>query len=326
VGDVETLRGDAMPARKTVTNEHVPHYAAEGTPWPRISLVTPVFNSAKYIEQTFQSVFAQKYPNLEYFVVDGGSTDGTVDIIRKYESQISGWISEPDNGMYEALNKGFARTTGEIMGWISATDVLHAGALAVVGSIFRDMPPEVEWITGRPTYLSEDGMTARIKDLPRWSRYRFLVGANRHIQQESTYWCRSLWEKVGSRMDSSSRMGADFELWVRFFRHAKLYPVDSLIGAFRDHGDSLGLAKMEEINGIHDAYIEAELKSIPWGRSIHWFRFVSKLAQSVPKVRWFWKRLVMNPLYRLRGPDFPPPIRYQTDRWKFWLGPLDSDS
>src|ERR1700686_1139899 len=79
--------------------------------WPRISLVTPVWNSGKYIEQTIRSVLAQSYPNLEYFIVDGGSTDGTLDIIRKYEGKISGWISERDKGMYDALNKGFARTS-----------------------------------------------------------------------------------------------------------------------------------------------------------------------------------------------------------------------
>jgi len=117
--------------------------AREPAHLPKISLVTPVFNAAKYIEETFQSVFAQKYPNLEYFVVDGGSTDGTLDIIRKYESQLTGWISEPDQGMYDALNKGFARTTGEVMGWISATDLLQSGGLAVVGSVFETLP-EVE--------------------------------------------------------------------------------------------------------------------------------------------------------------------------------------
>src|SRR4029077_2329997 len=123
--------------------------------YPRIALVTPVFNSGKYIEQTIRSVLAQGYPNLDYFIVDGGSTDGTLDIIRKYESQISGWISEPDNGMYDAINKGFARTSGEIMGWISATDMLQIGGLSVVASVFRDLP-EVEWITGKPTLFSEE--------------------------------------------------------------------------------------------------------------------------------------------------------------------------
>src|SRR5690348_892777 len=130
--------------------------------WPKISLVTPVFNSARYIEQTIRSVLAQDYPNLEYFIIDGGSTDGTLDIIRRYESQISGWLSEPDQGMYDALNKGFARTTGEILGWISATDMLHTGGLRVVGSVFRQFP-NVEWVTGRPTVFHEDGMTTTIR-------------------------------------------------------------------------------------------------------------------------------------------------------------------
>src|SRR3984885_71286 len=87
--------------------------------WPRIALVTPVLNSVKYVEATIRSVLAQDYPTLDYYIVDGGSTDGTLEIIRKYENQISGWASEPDRGMYDALNKGFARTSGEVMGWIS---------------------------------------------------------------------------------------------------------------------------------------------------------------------------------------------------------------
>jgi len=177
-------------------------------------------------------------------------------------------------------------------------------------------------ITGRPTWLSEEGMTARINAPARWSRYRFLAGANRHIQQESTYWRRSLWEKAGAHMDGSCRNGADFELWIRFFRHAKLYPVDALIGGFRGHGDSLGLNYLEEVHRAHDRYIEEELKNVAWGRSLHYFRRVSYFMQATPKLRWFWKRLVMNPLYQRRGKDFPPVIRYQTDRWKFWTDPL----
>jgi glycosyl transferase family 2 len=283
---------------------------------PKITLVTPVRNSARYIEQTIQSVLAQNYPNLEYFIIDGGSTDGTLDIVRKYESHISGWISEPDNGMYDALNKGFARTTGEIMGWISATDKLHTGGLSVVGSVFRDTPPAVEWITGRATAFNEEGMTVAVFDIPRWSRYRFLAGANRYIQQESTYWRRSLWEKAGSRTESSCRNGADFELWVRFFRHAKLYPVDALIGGFRVHGDSLGLTNLEECHRNHDGFIEEDLKTAPWGKSLKLFRYVSRTMQSIPKVRGLWQRLVTNSLYRLPGPDQPPIIKYQGDRWR----------
>jgi hypothetical protein len=291
------------------------------SPWPRISLVTPVFNSAKYIEQTILSVLSQNYPNLEYFIIDGGSTDGTLDIIRKYESQISGWISEPDHGMYDALNKGFARTTGEVMGWISATDQYHVGGLTVVGSVFRDLP-QVEWITGRATGFDESGMTVVIHDLPHWTRMRFLAGANRYIQQESTFWRRSLWERSGSRVDDSRRYASDFELWVRFFRHAQLYPVDALIGGFRAHGDSLGLQDMDLCHRIQEEIIEAELPRAPWRRSLRVFRRIARVAGRIPKIRGLWQRIVMRGLYRLPGPDWPPVIEHRANVWAFRRGSL----
>lgn len=285
--------------------------------WPRISLVTPVWNSGKYIEQTIRSVLAQGYPNLEYFIVDGGSTDETLEIIRKYERQLTGWVSEPDQGMYDALNKGFARTSGEIMGWISATDQLHIGAMYVVGGVFRALP-EVEWITGRPTWFNEEGMAYRVGEVQRWSRYRFLAEANRYIQQESTFWRRGLWERAGSQMDASRRNSSDFELWVRFFRHAKLYPVDALIGGFRMHAASMALQDLEACHRIHDEIIEAELDRMPRGKALRRFRKVSRQAMKIRGVRYAWWKLVESPLYRMRGPDWPPVIRYNVERgWLF---------
>jgi hypothetical protein len=201
------------------------------------------------------------------------------------------------------------------MGWISATDQLHTGGLLVVGSVFRDMPSEVEWITGRATAFNDEGMTTVVLDIPHWSRYRFLAGANRYIQQESTYWRRSLWEKAGSRTESSCRNGADFELWVRFFRHAKLYPVEALIGGFRVHGDSLGLSNLEEVHRTHDAFIQADLASSPGLYSVRFLRRLSKFAQSVPKLRGLWNRTVLRALYRLPGPDLPPVIKFHDSRW-----------
>jgi glycosyltransferase involved in cell wall biosynthesis len=285
------------------------------TIWPRISLVTPVFNSAKYIEQTIRSVLAQNYPNLEYFIIDGGSTDGSVEIIRKYESQISGWVSEPDSGMYDAINKGFARTSGELMGWISATDQLHTGALAVVGSVFRDLP-QVEWITGRPTGFSEDGMTVTILDVPRWSRKRFLAGANRYIQQESTFWRRSLWEKAGSHVDASRRSGSDFELWLRFFHHAQLHSVDALIGGFRVHPDSDSISALDSYNRILEGHLANDIASLKGASGVKVFRGLTRAFQRVPKLRGAWNRHVLGALYTVRGSDWPPVIRRQGDRWE----------
>jgi glycosyltransferase involved in cell wall biosynthesis len=303
----------------TGTGMHGANTAKAG--WPRIALVTPVFNSGKYIEQTIRSVLAQGYPNLDYFIVDGGSTDNTLEVIRKYENEIAGWVSEPDNGMYDAINKGFARTSGEIMGWISATDQLHIGGLSVVGSIFRDFP-EVEWITARRTVFNEQGAMTRVDPLMRWSRFRFLLGgSNRYIQQESTFWRRSLWERAGGHLDAAWRYASDFELWVRFFRHARLYTVDSLIGGFREHGDSDSLQQAERFNARCDALARAELKGGRGGWLMDKFLGMSAAMQKAPMVRYFWytgKKYLLHGLYRIPGPDWPPMIRCDrfTQEWK----------
>jgi glycosyltransferase involved in cell wall biosynthesis len=283
--------------------------------WPRITLVTPVFNSARYIEQAIQSVISQHYPNLEYFIIDGGSTDGSVDIIRKYERYLSGWTSEPDNGMYDALNRGFTRSSGEIMGWISATDLLHTRSLFVVGSVFKALP-QVEWITARPTGFSDQGMAVAVsRSLKRWSRFRFLAGSNRYIQQESTYWRRSLWERAGSHMDATRREGSDFELWVRFFRYARLYPVDALIGGFRVHPDSLSLEDPGKMRRIHDEIIAAELNRTPWGGAFSSFQRMSRAILRVPVLNVLWRNTVMSALVRFPGPDWAPVIRYRNHTW-----------
>jgi glycosyltransferase involved in cell wall biosynthesis len=282
--------------------------------WPKITLVTPVFNSARYIEQTIQSVISQQYPNLDYFIVDGGSTDGTLDVIRKYEDKLTGWSSQPDKGMYDALNRGFAQSSGQVMGWISATDLLHTRSLFLVGSIFRELP-QVEWITGRPTGFNEEGMPVDVDRLKRWARVRFLAGANRHIQQESTFWRRSLWERAGSHVDASRRNCSDFELWVRFFRYAKLYSVDSLIGGFRFHSDSLGLMNVDECHRVHDEVIEAELTVLPSGWLIRVFRGASRTLLRIPVLKFLWRNTVMSAMLRLPGPDWAPVIRHKKQRW-----------
>jgi hypothetical protein len=291
--------------------------------WPKIALVTPVFNSARYLEATIRSVLSQGYPNLEYVIADGGSTDGSVEIIRKYESQLHAWFSEADRGMYDAINKGFARTSGDgmgggcmggCMGWISATDLLHAGSLFVVGSVFRAFP-DVEWITGRPTGFSDEGMAVETLRLRQWSRMRFLAGANRYIQQESTFWRRSLWDRAGGRVDDSRRSASDFELWVRFFRFANLYPVDALIGGFRSHPDSLGLRNLEECHNIHEEILAQEVATLPKASWLRRFRVLSARVQKVPALAKPWRKLAIGTLMKWPGADLPPVIRYRDGRW-----------
>lgn len=198
---------------------------------PSISIVTPNYNTAGFIERTMKSVIDQNYPNLEYVVIDGNSTDGSQDIISKYRQNLSGYISEPDMGHSDALNKGFAMTTGDIMGWINSDDILLPGSLTAIGEFFAKYP-EVEWVTGQPTVVEEDG-TWKLHNLRKWSRVRFLNGNYRWIQQESTFWRRSLWDRAGGGLSRDIDLAVDFELWVRFFRHAELYTYQLPLGSFR---------------------------------------------------------------------------------------------
>jgi hypothetical protein len=215
--------------------------------YPRISLITPVYNGSRFLDATLRSVLDQHYPDLDYIVVDGNSTDGTQDIIRNYQSRLTTWISEPDTGMYDALQKGFDRSTGEIMGWLNSDDLHLPWTLATVSQIFRDLP-EVEWITSlRPIIWDTSGAAVDCMAVPPFSRSAFRDGAYtpghpnfiETIQQESTFWRRSLWERAGNRLDPSLRYAGDFELWARFYHHAELIGVRTVLGGFRVHGAQL---------------------------------------------------------------------------------------
>ena len=283
--------------------------------WPRVTVVTAVYNGAAHLEETICSLLDQRYPNLEYIVVDDGSTDRTPEIIRRYEKDLA-WQRQENAGIYAALNAGFEKSSGEILGWLNDSDKLHTGALRAVGSVFRSLP-EVEWITGRPTWFNEEGMTVAVGDAPHWSRYRFLAAANRYIQQESTFWRRSLWIKAGGYVDDSGKCGhvADFELWVRFFRHAKLYPVDALIGGFRKDRNSRGLRNLERCHEIHERILDEELKKIRFGNWLKATREIGRRAQASQTMQRLWGRLVVQNLYSRPWRDWPPVIRYEGGKW-----------
>lgn len=297
----------AMDAPLVAVTNHLPE-------WPRITMVTPVYNGVRFIEQTIRSILNQGYPNLEYIVVDGGSTDGTVDIIRKYQKHISWWVSRRDRGVYDALNTGFAQGTGEIMGWLNASDLLHTRGLFVVGSVFASLA-EIQWLTGRPTRFNPDGMTVDIRAVPGWSRYRFLAGANQYIQQESTFWRRSLWEAAGSQLNAAYRDVGDFDLWVRFFRYAQLYSVDALIGGYRFHPDAISTSDMTGYNQRCDKIIESELKFVPRAGAVKLFRRISRMVRNIPKVRGIWQLVAVKSLYQMAGPDWPPVVEDRENKW-----------
>jgi glycosyltransferase involved in cell wall biosynthesis len=298
-----------------VTTHSVRSSNRNGTDLPRITIVTAVYNGERYLEATIRSVVEQGYPNLEYIIVNDGSTDGTAEIIREYQTRFAKIITQPNRGLYAALNAGFSVSTGEVMGWLNASDLLHVNGLFVVGSVFRSFEG-VEWITGRATKFNEEGMTVEIRDLPRWSRFRFLAGASRYIQQESTFWRRSLWERAGGYVNEGFRAEGDFELWVRFFRHARLFPVDALIGGYRFHEDALSWSNIHGYDQTCDEIAARETLRIKDGRAVRLVQKVSIAVKPIPKVRGLWQRGVIRSLYRVPGPDWPPVIRYGWNKWQ----------
>jgi len=249
-----------------------------------ISIVTPSYNQAKFLEETIQSILGQGYQNLEYVVIDGGSRDDSVDIIRRYADRLTYWTSEPDGGQYDAINKGFAHTTGEIMGWLNSDDKYTPWSFSIVSEIFATFP-EVEWITTvQPLRWNGRGQVTNVDFIGGFSRPSFFKGGNfpgegsygrRWIQQESTFWRRSLWERAGARVESTLKLAADFELWARFYQHANLYGVLAPLGGFRIHGNQKSVSHasqyMAEAEGVLRRYggrscnaLEAFMRGLMW--------------------------------------------------------------
>lgn len=208
---------------------------------PRISIVTPSFNQASFLESTLKSVIEQRYPNLEYIVMDGGSTDGSVDILRRYEASLAHWQTAPDRGQYTAIIDGLGRATGDVMGWLNSDDMHTPWTLRMVGEIFSRFP-EVEWISSLfPLYWDVEGRLTHCVPIDGFSRRGFRAGEHLpregrfslgFIQQESTFWRRSLWERSGG-LDPTGRKAGDFDLWARFYQHAELYGVAIPLAGFR---------------------------------------------------------------------------------------------
>ncbi len=200
---------------------------------PKISIVTPSFNQGHFLEETIRSVVQQDYKNLEYVIIDGGSSDDSVEIIKKYESRLHYWVSEKDEGHGHALNKGFSRTSGEIMAWINSDDMYTPWSFKVVSEIFSSFP-HVMWIMGITSVWNDAGSMIGAAKVQK-NIFDFLLGNYAWIQQESVFWRRELWEKAGGYINQNYNLMVDGELWTRFLLYEELYSVGCILGGYRIH-------------------------------------------------------------------------------------------
>ena len=192
---------------------------------PLVSIITPSFNQARYIEATIRSVLGQDYPRIEYIIVDGGSTDGTVDVIKKYEGKgevtpsLAWWVSEKDKGQTDAINKGFARAKGEILAWINSDDTYEPGAISAAVKYLQEHP-EVGMVYADCNFINEEGnMIGKFGSAQ--TDYRLLRQGYVHIPQQTMFFRADLWKQVGP-LDPSFYFAMDYDLWTRIASRSQI--------------------------------------------------------------------------------------------------------
>lgn len=209
---------------------------------PKISIVTPSYNQAKYIKATIDSVLSQNYPNLEYWVIDGGSTDCTIEILKSYGNKIK-WESCKDKGQTDAINKGLMKCSGEVMAYLNSDDIYMPGALLSVGEYYRKT--SADWITGDCLVINEHGMPSHggwvVRAYKRllmmfYSRTTLML-ADSMLPQPSTFWSRRAWEKVGKFNDAYHYV-MDYDYWLRLSKYYRPHDLKIVLSGFRAQPES----------------------------------------------------------------------------------------
>lgn len=221
----------------------------------RVSVITPSFNQARFLPDTLASVGEQDHDDIEHIVIDGGSTDGSVEVIQAHADQLAFWVSEPDEGQTDALCRGFDRATGEIFCWLNSDDLFEPWTLREVVDFFESHP-HVDFIYGDGTWISEDGTVLKPKREHSFARFVFLHDHN-FILQPSAFWRRSLYERVGG-LDRSFNLAMDADLWARFAEITKPVHVARPWSRMRSYPEqkntALRGASLEEMERIRSRY------------------------------------------------------------------------
>lgn len=217
---------------------------------PKLSIITPSLNQAKYIETTILSVLDQAYPKLEYIVIDGGSTDGTLEILKKYEKHLT-WSSQKDRGQSDAINKGFRQASGDILAFINSDDYYEPGALHKVGDYFAKHS-EAHWVTGKCRIIDELGHESR-RLITQYKNFWLFLKSYKvllvldYISQPATFWRRIVIDEIGF-FDVNEHLSMDYDFSLRIGQHFPLHVIKSYLAAFRVHSTSKSRQIREHFN------------------------------------------------------------------------------
>ncbi|OGN75970.1 MAG: hypothetical protein A2X25_02175 [Chloroflexi bacterium GWB2_49_20] len=279
------------------SNSTLPATMPDGSSWPRISIVTPSYNQAQFLEETIRSVLMQGYPNLEYIIIDGGSTDGSVEIIKRYSPYLSYWHSRKDDGQSDAINQGLCMATGDIVAWINSDDTYLPEVFERIATLFNRK--NVELVYGRSFFIDEESKI--IGDYPAgplqldWRRFRYWRGWP--VPQPTVFMRRGILEKFGY-LDTSLHYGLDYDLFIRFSCHLiKFDFLDTPLANYRIHSHSKtgDWAKTQDL--FYRETMRVNQRYAPWFLPenwrlwVEWFiqvsiRFSKKVLH--PLVKW-WK-------------------------------------
>jgi glycosyltransferase involved in cell wall biosynthesis len=199
-----------------------------------VSIITPSFNQARYLEETIRSVLDQDHPQLEYIIVDGGSTDGSLEIIKKYADRLAWWVSEKDQGQTDAINKGFARAKGEVLAWLNSDDTYNPGAISAALA-FLQAHPQAGLVYGDTNFIDENGKILGAFPAAQ-TDYKRLRRGYVHIPQQAAFFRADIWKQVGP-LDPSFYFAMDYDLWVRIASHAPIFYTPQVWANFRLHSE-----------------------------------------------------------------------------------------